>query len=830
MANLIESVPCTDSLLVTEMAKFTITDIKDEFVFQNIAPINKPLYWTSYFKAEQESMIIIGNTVFTLTPNEWIFCSCPYISSDGNFKIRFVNEGIYYSKENQLEISTLPSTYVPNIADYSTTVEVSSMIEQTATQIQLSVSETYYNKTQVESLIRIQKDRIDLMVLGQEGTKNILENSSASDWSVYGHTTGVEESVLGEDTCVELTKQDSNPSWYGVLHDEDLLSALNEYREFRFSFDSDCDDIDVFLLLELDTDISFVSPISNGVELIDGIYRHNISFRIVRETSELNFIGLAFKPSETTVKIANLTLFGNTQSIYQELSQTRKDLADNVISYINLSNEGVTISGDKINLIGMVNIINNDSSDGTNISGNKIRTGKIQSNQYSYTSGDYNDFGTFIDLDNSIIRSKYFKSDNNGASFSGTINATGGTFGRVTPFTIGDYGFTAMKKNDVSDTESISTTTSLGTLDMGIEQYRFSLFDSESVNNITSAKVRFRGRIYFQIEHLMYTDNYYDLHQYDWGNDEYDITDNVSYEIVDGVKTYTLALNFNRLGQNMTYQQFFLELIPDQYLLDVYEEITGKPFEPESDGETLRESVSFVRADLDILWEYTSGSYTTYSHIGTDYFRYNNLFIEGGNFEYKGNVKCDAISTRRVTDLMSVKGNVESTNGTWELGYRQHSGFEFIVPKNIKFRISTGVHNVLVYSPDTEQVSINNLVTSYITSNTVTSDNIHCTDLWYTRQHQTSDSKLKTNIETTSVTNALYVVNDIVLRQFDWINDNKHQSIGFVADELEQYGLGLVETDESTGYKGINYSILIPMLTKAIQELSEKVERLERGE
>lgn len=837
MANLIESVPCTDSLLVTEMAKFTITDIKDEFVFQNIAPINKPLYWTSYFKAEQESMIIIGNTVFTLTPNEWIFCSCPYISSDGNFKIRFVNEGVYYSKENQLEISTLPSTYVPNIADYSTTVEVSSMIEQTATQIQLSVSETYYNKTQVESLIRIQKDRIDLMVLGQTGTENILENSSVSDWSVYGHTTGVEESVLGEDTCVKLTQQDSNPSWYGVLHDEDLLSALTEYKEFRFSFDSDRNNIDVFLLLELDNDISFVSPISNGARLINGIYKHNISFRIVGDISELNFTGLAFKPSETTVKIANLELFGDTQSIYQELSQTKKDLADNVISYINLSNEGVTIGGDKINLIGMVNIINNDSSDGTNISGNKVRTGKIQSNQYSYTSGDYNDFGTFIDLDNSVIRTKYFKSDNNGASFSGTINAIGGTFGRITPFTIGDYGFTAMKKSNTSATEMITTTTSLGTTEYGIETYRFSLFDSEDVNNITSAKIKFRGRIYFQIDQLLGTDNYYDLHQYNWGNDEYDITNNVSYEIADGVKTYTLELNFNRLGQNVTYNQFFLDLIPEQYLLDVYEEIHGSPFDPESHlVESIKEIVDFVRADLDILWTYTSGSYTTYSHIGTDYFRYNNLFIQDGSLEYTGDIKCDAVSTRRVTDLISVKGNVEATNGTWELSYDKHSGFRFIVPKNVRFSITTGVHNIFVYSPNTEIVTLPHISCSYIDSNTINNSNtvnsftVNCTELWYTRQNQSSDSRLKTNIETSDLTNALYIVNDIVLRQFDWISDNKHQSVGFVADELEKYGLGLVVTNESNGYKGIDYSTLIPILTKAIQELSEKVERLERGE
>lgn len=916
MANLIESVPCTDSLLVTEMAKFTITDIKDEFVFQNIAPINKPLYWTSYFKAEQESMIIIGNTVFTLTPNEWIFCSCPYVSSDGNFKIRFVNEGIYYSKENQLEISTLPSTYVPNIADYSTTVEVSSMIEQTATQIQLSVSETYYNKTQVESLIRIQKDRIDLMVLGQEGTENILENSSASDWSVYGHTTGVEESTLGEDTCVELTQQDSNPSWYGVLYDEDLLNALTEYREFRFSFDSDCDDINVFLLMELDSDISFVSPISNSVELTGSIYRHNISFRIVGETSELNFMGLAFKPSETTVKIANLRLFGNTQSIYQELSQTRKDLADNVISYINLSNEGVTISGDKINLIGMVNIINNDSSDGTNISGNKIRTGSIQSNNYSYLSGHYTEYGTLIDLDESIIRTKYFMSDDTGAYINGIVNAIGGQFGTNNPFSIGENGFDGY--NEVSSYgQNFTTYDNLGYINYVTLDYE--TIDDDATNDaqvkINSIKLDITYKN--ELEEKIYSTTL---------NTPIDVS-NVTTTLNNNIKkyhcVYTVASDINA---------YLLSLIPSS---------------EKGDG-----TWTIVGCSAETHWKVTRSNYVSYSHIGTDYFRYNNFVIQNDSCEFVGSFKTKSLSLNNgnidgIKELFGYSSNgvawklseydrynfglnVGDYNGFTIIGKqcRAHFGlsvnskyYDLYVPNfraqevhtgdivgtqntlnitndnidfisnngaNIKFKLrptvpySNGFQiiyrnqkdniadtdvltcvNGKVFSPNlywkydyshgcyipfvrpyydendsssiiVQKIGINHLNFDY---NVIYEYTIGYGNTSYTLNTEVtvSDKRLKTNVEHTAITNALDIINNIPVRQFDWIETNKHQNIGFIADELEEIDNILVSgggyrEDGGMNIKSINTLPLIAYLTKAVQELSEKVERLERGE
>ncbi|HRV01788.1 MAG TPA: hypothetical protein P5539_08840, partial [Mesotoga sp.] len=55
---------------------------------------------------------------------------------------------------------------------------------------------------------------------------------------------------------------------------------------------------------------------------------------------------------------------------------TLKTSASNLVSEINLAPAGVTISGDKINIVGLLNAINSDGSV-TTISGNKITTGTI---------------------------------------------------------------------------------------------------------------------------------------------------------------------------------------------------------------------------------------------------------------------------------------------------------------------------------------------------------------------------------------------------------------------------------------------------------------------
>ena len=53
------------------------------------------------------------------------------------------------------------------------------------------------------------------------------------------------------------------------------------------------------------------------------------------------------------------------------------------------------------------------------------------------------------------------------------------------------------------------------------------------------------------------------------------------------------------------------------------------------------------------------------------------------------------------------------------------------------------------------------------------------------------------------------------------------KQIGVVAQELEEVFPAMVEIDGLSGYKQVKYSVFVPMLIKAIQELTARLEALE---
>ena len=95
----------------------------------------------------------------------------------------------------------------------------------------------------------------------------------------------------------------------------------------------------------------------------------------------------------------------------------------------------------------------------------------------------------------------------------------------------------------------------------------------------------------------------------------------------------------------------------------------------------------------------------------------------------------------------------------------------------------------------------------------------------------TSDIRLKENVRPSTV-DALALVEQMQVREFDWKRDGKHQSIGFVADELETIDPDLAlgggyDEDGNIDEKQVNTYMVVAYLTKAVQELSAKVEELE---
>ena len=114
-----------------------------------------------------------------------------------------------------------------------------------------------------------------------------------------------------------------------------------------------------------------------------------------------------------------------------------------------------------------------------------------------------------------------------------------------------------------------------------------------------------------------------------------------------------------------------------------------------------------------------------------------------------------------------------------------------------------------------------------------------------------SDRRLKENI--TDATSKLSDINKLQVRNFNFIGDDLKQ-IGLVADEVAEVFPGLVKSSAARTYsrtesvgddgqievskeliggledqKSVKYSVLVPMLIKAVQELSARIEELENN-
>ena len=101
-----------------------------------------------------------------------------------------------------------------------------------------------------------------------------------------------------------------------------------------------------------------------------------------------------------------------------------------------------------------------------------------------------------------------------------------------------------------------------------------------------------------------------------------------------------------------------------------------------------------------------------------------------------------------------------------------------------------------------------------------------------------SDVRLKKNI--VDAPSAINVLNNVKVRSFDWISENIHDDFGFVAQELYEVYPKAVTSQKDNEDGSINmpwavdYSKLVPVLTKAIQEqqtiindLKARIETLE---
>jgi len=88
-----------------------------------------------------------------------------------------------------------------------------------------------------------------------------------------------------------------------------------------------------------------------------------------------------------------------------------------------------------------------------------------------------------------------------------------------------------------------------------------------------------------------------------------------------------------------------------------------------------------------------------------------------------------------------------------------------------------------------------------------------------------SDQRLKNNI--VDAPSAVSDISAIKIRSFDWKENGQHQKYGVVAQELQTIAPDAISTPpEKNGMLGVDYSLLVPMMIKSIQEQQAIIESL----
>lgn len=88
-----------------------------------------------------------------------------------------------------------------------------------------------------------------------------------------------------------------------------------------------------------------------------------------------------------------------------------------------------------------------------------------------------------------------------------------------------------------------------------------------------------------------------------------------------------------------------------------------------------------------------------------------------------------------------------------------------------------------------------------------------------------SDYRLKTNIKKTTK-KCLPIINSIEMVQFDWKNSGKHEELGLIAQQAKKHIPEIAHLTDN--YYTVDYTKVVPFLIKAVQELSERIDKYEQ--
>jgi len=133
----------------------------------------------------------------------------------------------------------------------------------------------------------------------------------------------------------------------------------------------------------------------------------------------------------------------------------------------------------------------------------------------------------------------------------------------------------------------------------------------------------------------------------------------------------------------------------------------------------------------------------------------------------------------------------------------------------------TGISNITIGHSTAGQTNHQYMIFNY---NGIGSGSITQSGTTAVLYNTTSDQRLKTNIVNAPAGN----IDNIKIRSFDWIADGSHQEYGMVAQELlEVAPYAVYQPQKTEEMMAVDYSKLVPMMIKEIQDLKARLIALE---